>query len=146
MRPMDIFSEKNTRDASPDKIASSTALLNEAQALAGHNKDYKSSPKSTKESDSDFNSAVGMGQRDKLALASIAFCSPLMLLEMGAILGIADGMRMDREHGLRDNPNRNLRESKFEKIDNPIRKALLSMPTDALVTRMEPKKSKSKLD
>jgi hypothetical protein len=35
-------------------------------------------------------------QRDKMALASIAFCSPLMLLGMGATLALMDDMSMSR--------------------------------------------------
>lgn len=146
MRPMDIYSEKHTKDGSPDKIASSTALLNEAQALSLPKADGKGQSHSVKTSDSDFNSSVGMGQRDKLALASIAFCSPLMLLEIGAALGLSDNMRMNREHALKNEPVIGLRQSSFDNTLKSGEKRPLSMPTDTMSgifsSRLEPKKSR----
>ncbi|HEY9712418.1 MAG TPA: hypothetical protein V6C72_03050, partial [Chroococcales cyanobacterium] len=86
MRPMDLYTEKNTRDGSPDKIACSMALLSDVQSLsllgiskqgarhdksnsAGHD---RGQDKSKSTDGDDFHTAKGMGGRDKLALASIA--------------------------------------------------------------------------
>lgn len=157
MRPLDIFSEKSSiRDGSPDKVACSTALVYEAHSLALqvqlHKTDAKHDPKNpnAKATDGDFNSAVGFGKRDQMALASLVFCNPLMMLGMGAALGISDTMRMNREQALKEAPLRRLRQAaSVERREQPKERVMLSMPTDSVAARMnfrpEPTR-KSKLE
>lgn len=155
MRPLDIFSEKSSiRDGSPDKVACSTALVYEAHSLALQvqlHKTDKHDPKNpnAKATDSDFNSAVGFGKRDQMALASLVFCNPLMMLGMGAALGISDTMRMNREQALKEGPQRRLRQAAVERPEAPKERVMLSMPTDNVAAKMnfrpEPSR-KSKLE
>jgi len=143
MRPIDIFSEKSSiRDGSPDKVACSSALVYEAHSLALqvqlHKTDAKHDPKNpnAKATDGDFNSAVGFGKRDQMALASLVFCNPLMMLGMGAALGVSDTMRMNREQALKEGPVRRLRQAAVERQEVPKERTLLSMPTDNVATKM----------
>ncbi len=156
MRPLDIFSEKSSiRDGSPDKVACSTALVYEAHSLALqvqlHKTDAKHDPKNpnAKAVDGDFNSAVGFGKRDQMALASLVFCNPLMMLGMGAALGISDTIRMNREQALKEGPHRRLRQAAVERQEPPKERVMLSMPTDSVAAKMnfrpEPTR-KSKLE
>ena len=158
MRPLDIFSEKSIRDASPDKIASSSALVYEAHSLALqvqlHKVDAKhdakhdpKNPHGAKLADGSFDTAIGFGKRDQMALASLAFCSPLMMLGMGAALGISDTMRMNKEQALKEAPMRRIRQAALERSDAPKERTQLSMPTDATTTKLNfrvesPRKSK----
>ncbi len=144
MRPLDIFSEKSIRDGSPDKIACSSALVYEAHSLALQTQLQKSDAKAhkgqhldgTKAADAGFDSAVGFGKRDQMALASLAFCNPLMMLGMGAALGISDTMRMNKEHALKEGPARRIRQGAIERADAPKERTMLSMPTDNVAARM----------
>lgn len=126
MRPLDIFSEKSSlRDSSPDKVAASSAMVYEAHSLATQIQFHKldkhdaHDPHDEKSLhtrvDGDFNSAVGFGKRDQMALASLAFCSPLMMFGMGAALGISDTVRMNREQDLKEMPVRRLRQAALER-------------------------------
>lgn len=143
MRPMDIFSEKSSiRDGRLDKACSS-ALVYEAHSLSiqsqFHRADNKHDPKNPngKPVDGDFNSAVGFGKRDQMALASLVFCNPLMMLGMGAALGVSDTIRMNREQALKEAPMRRLRQVALESRQVPKdERTLLSVPTDSLATRM----------
>jgi hypothetical protein len=156
MRPLDIYSEKSSiRDGSPDKVACSSALVYEAHSLALqvqlHKTDAKHDPKNPngKATDGDFNSAVGFGKRDQMALASLVFCNPLMMLGMGAALGISDTMRMNREQALKEGPQRRLRQATEQRPEASKEKVMLSMPTDNMAAKMnfrpEPTR-KSKLE
>jgi hypothetical protein len=143
MRPLDIFSEKSIRDGSPDKIACSSALVYEAHSLAIQSQFHKTDAKAQDvkhphgEKAEDFNSAVGFGKRDQMALASLFFGSPLMMLGMGAALGVSDTMRMSKEHALKEgHHSRRLRQVSLEKTDAPKERTLLSMPTDNVAARM----------
>jgi|688.fasta_scaffold352960_1 hypothetical protein len=157
MRPMDIFSEKSSiRDGRLDKACSS-ALVYEAHSLSlqsqFHKADSKHDPKNPngKVVEGDFNSAVGFGKRDQMALASLVFCNPLMMLGMGAALGVSDTMRMNREQALKEAPMRRLRQVISERREEqPKERTLLSVPTDSIATRMnfkpEATTRKSKLE
>jgi hypothetical protein len=123
MRPLDLYSEKTMRDGSPDKIASSSAFLHEANGLclsSIHSEGplRRAGGVAGGTSKSGLFSAFGdnatnkksMRQRDQMAMASVAMCNPLMLLGMGASFAIADEMRMARERALGpyDNSNEEL--------------------------------------
>jgi hypothetical protein len=143
MRPIDIYSEKSIRDGSPDKIACSSALVYEAHSLAIQSQFHKTDAKGQNvnhphgEKTEDFNSAVGFGKRDQMALASLFFGSPLMMLGMGAALGVSDTMRMNKEHALKEgHHSRRPRQVSLEKTDAPKERTLLSMPTDNVAARM----------
>jgi hypothetical protein len=154
MRPLDVYTEKNASDGNHDKLACSAAFLNEMHSMSlprsaqKHDKDDKTgrTDKTTGKAKSagDFNDAAGMGQRDKLALASIAFCSPLMLLGIGAALGIADGFRSNKVGDLKDRPLQRVPQSVIEKSsDAPLKKAMLSMSLSEMPSlRTEARKSK----
>lgn len=151
MRPLDLYTEKTMRDGNHDKNACSSALVYEAHSLALMNQSRKPVSKAatnmrTKAADADFNSSVGMGQRDKIALASLAFCSPLMMVGMGAAFGLADNMRMNREHALKDGAAHRLRQGTFEKQEVPKERTMLSMPTDATMTARPEATRKTKLE
>lgn len=141
MRPMDIFSEKNSiRDGRLDKACSS-ALVYEAHALSMqsqfHKIDSKHDPRNPggKPVDGDFNSAVGFGKRDQMALASLVFCNPLMMLGMGAALGVSDTIRMNREQALKEAPMRRLRQAiTAPRDEQPKERTMLSVPTDSIAT------------
>src|ERR1700733_4978075 len=123
MRPLDLYSEKTMRDGSPDKIASSSAFLHEANGLClssihsegplrragGVAGGPTKSGLLSVFSDSSTNKKT-MGQGDQMGMVSVAMCNPLMLLGMGATFAIADEMRMARERALRpyDNSNEEL--------------------------------------
>lgn len=140
MRPLDVFSEKNIRDGSPDKIACSSALVYEAHSLAVQTQFLKADKKQDVQHDSksgvtrgpdgkviegDFNSAIGFGKRDQMALASLAFCNPLMMLGMGAALGLSDNMRLDKEAALKEAPLRRLRQGAIERQQDVTREKAL---------------------
>jgi hypothetical protein len=157
MRPLDVFTEKTIKDGSPDKIACSSALVYEAQALALQ-RTRKPDPKVLRDAqgkpinangkpiEADFNSAVGFGKRDQMALASLAFCSPLMMLGMGAALGLADNGRMNREHSLKDGLVHRPRQVGLEKQELPKERTLLSMPTDTTMNVRPEATRKTKLE
>lgn len=168
MRALDVYSEKSLRDGNHDKQACSAAFISEVQSIAfqralqKHDKDDHTAniklDKTGKPLSGDFNDATGMGQRDKMALASIAFCSPLMLLGMGAAMGIADEFRsMNKANALKDNPAHRLRQSAAaaeqglkglarEKSDAPIKKTMLSMEPRTGVPSLKTEARKSKLE
>jgi len=153
MRPLDVYTEKSARDGNQDKQACSAAFLSEVhsmgwqRAVQKHDKEDKSggNDKTVRaKSLADLNSAAGMGQRDKFALASIAFCSPLMLLGLGAALSIADNFRsFGKGADLKDRPQRRVRQDVVEKADVPVKKTMLSMaPSEVPSLRTEARKSK----
>lgn len=164
MRPMDIFSEKSSiRDGRLDKACSS-ALVYESHLLSLQSQfqstdlkrdqkhDQKHDPKNPNgKVEGDFNSAMGFGKRDQMALASLVFCNPLMMLGMGAALGVSDTIRMNREQALKEAPMRRLRQVALERRDeNKEQRTMLSVPTDSIATRMnfrpEAPARKSKLE
>ena len=153
MRPLDVYTEKNARDGNHDRQACSAAFLSEVHSIGWqrasqkHDKDDKSgtNDKTVKaKSVGDLNSAAGMGQRDKIALASLAFCSPLMMLGLGAAFSFADNLQSNKS--LKDQPMRRVRQNvveKSEKSDAPLKKTMMSMaPAEVPSLRTEARKSK----
>jgi hypothetical protein len=113
MRSLDLYSEKQIRDGSPDKIAASTALVREANSLS-LNGLTKDSPMGQVSSAGDkkgllsvfstdvTDTTVKGQQRDKMALASIALCNPLLLLGMGATFAITDELKRREDQAQAD--------------------------------------------
>jgi hypothetical protein len=119
MRALDGFLDKQVRDINHDRNLTSRALLTESNSLAwlgaaavmqdrlehkfsapSHDKplqDHRHESNEKQHNNSHDHKESGMGQRDKMALASIAFCSPLMLLSMGATMAIMDDMKINRD-------------------------------------------------
>lgn len=96
MRPMDLFTEKQQlRDTRTDQQACKS-LLNESLRLAtmaaAAGTLTEGDIRAIKREFADEQSS----QRDKFALASIAFCSPLMMLGMGATMALMDDMKLGR--------------------------------------------------
>jgi hypothetical protein len=115
MRSLDLYSEKQIRDGSPDKIAASTAFVREANSLSlnGLTKDSPNGQPSAANEKKGLLSVFSTGsditdssakaqQRDKLALASVALCNPLLLLGMGATFAIADEFKRRQEQAVAD--------------------------------------------
>jgi hypothetical protein len=112
MRPIDILMEKETtRDTRGDNI--SRSLLHDAMTLAMVNMinerhgihpaaapvvmiDGKDPRTMTPQELQAYRNDQA-GQRDKMTLASIVFCSPLMLLGMGASLAFMDNIKLNEE-------------------------------------------------
>jgi hypothetical protein len=158
MRPLDLYSEKTMRDGSPDKIASSSAFLHEANGLClssihsegplrragGVAGGPTKSGLLSVFSDSSTNKKT-MRQRDQMAMASVAMCNPLMLLGMGATFAIADEMRMARERALRpyDNSNEELykagtiRELKKSKLKENTSETTFKPSLDAVTMSLQ---------
>jgi hypothetical protein len=113
MRSLDLYSEKQIRDGSPDKIAASAAFVREANSLSlnGLTKDSplgQMSPANEKKGllsvfSTDVSESTVKGQqRDRMALASIALCNPLLMLGMGASFAIADELKRREEQASAD--------------------------------------------
>jgi hypothetical protein len=116
MRSLDLYSEKQIRDGSPDKIAASTAFVREANSLSlnGLTKDSPIGQASAATDKKGLLSVFSMGpdvtdsstpkgqQRDKLALASVALCNPLLLLGMGATFAITDEFKRRQQQAIAD--------------------------------------------
>ena len=152
MRALDLYTEKNLRDGSPDKIAASKAFGHEVNSFS-----FCSSIDSTRFSGTtgninrnglmsaftDFSvSKKTMDQRDKVALATVAMCNPLMLIGLGAGMALADEFKMARERQMAmRNPNENeeiykagtLRELRLQKEKNEeAEKPVFKPSVDAL--------------
>ena len=100
MHPLDVFTEKQQlRDTRSDQQAT-RSLVQESFKLAMLGADTgKLSPRDVRRLEQDLvkeQQSQGQGQRDKMAFASIAFCSPLMLLGMGATFAFMDDMQGNR--------------------------------------------------
>lgn len=98
MRPIDLFIEKQLSDSRADradqKISPGPVQDSFNLAMLGMAPDRLSERELRKieeEMERD-----GGSQRDKFALISIAFCSPLMLLGMGATLAMTDDIKLNR--------------------------------------------------
>lgn len=151
MRALDLYTEKNLRDGSPDKIAASKAFGHEVNGISfstgsdftrfsGTNGNVKSS--GLMSVFTDFGATKkSLQQRDKVALASVAMCNPLMLLGLGAGMAIADEFKLARERALlKRNPNENeeiyragtLRELKLQKEKEGKEKPEFKPSLDAL--------------
>jgi hypothetical protein len=151
MRALDLYTEKNLRDGSPDKIAASKAFGHEVNGVSfstgsditrfsGTSGNVKSS--GLMSVFTDFGAGKkSLQQRDKVALASVAMCNPLMLLGLGAGMAIADEFKLARERALlKRNPNENeeiyragtLRELKLQKEKEAKEKPEFKPSLDAL--------------
>ena len=150
MRPLDVYTEKSARDGNQDRQACSAAFLSEVNSMSfsrsgqmqGKDDHSGRNDRAVSAKSADIHDAAGMGQRDKFALASIAFCSPLMLLGLGAALSIADNFRsFSKANDLKDDPLRRARQNVVEKPEVAVKKTLLSMaPTDVPSLRQQAKK------
>ena len=110
MRALDLYTEKNLRDGSPDKIAASKAFGHEVNGISfstgGDITRFSGSSGNVKNNGlmGVFTNFVAnkksLDQRDKVALASVAMCNPLMLLGLGAGMAIADEFKLARERAL----------------------------------------------
>ncbi|CAM5998891.1 unnamed protein product [Sphagnum balticum] len=151
MRALDLYTEKNLRDGSPDKIAASKAFGHEVNGISfssgGDITGFSGSSGNSKSNGlmsvfTDFGvSKKSMQQRDKLTLASVAMCNPLMLIGLGAGMAIADEFKLARERALLNrNPNENeeiyragtLRELKLQKEKEAKEKPDFKPSLDAL--------------
>lgn len=105
MRPIDLYMERSVRDTRSDQQASRN-LLRESNSLSMSGMAGARSLQRHDQSQIKVQHAAdnGMQQRDKMALASIAFCSPLMLLGMGATLAMMDNFKIkhDRDQDARN--------------------------------------------
>jgi len=150
MRALDLYTEKNLRDGSPDKIAASKALGHEVNGISFSGGDITRLPGTSGNVKSsglmsvftDFGvTQKSMQQRDKVALASVAMCNPLMLIGLGVGMAIADEFKLAHERALlKRNPNENeeiyragtLRELKLQKEKETKEKPEFKPSLDAL--------------
>jgi hypothetical protein len=142
MRALDLYTEKNLRDGSPDKIAASKALGHEVNGISFSTGSNVKSSGGLMSVFTDFGvTKKSMQQCDKVALASVAMCNPLMLLGLGAGMAIADEFKLARERALlKRNPNENeeiyragtLRELKVQKEKEAKEKPEFKPSMDAL--------------
>ena len=100
--PLDGFMERQLRDGSPDKVAASGGFHRESGLLASLVMSEQVMRKTAgAQGFSDQIRTLGgslqQGERDKLTYASVAFCSPLALIGMGAALAIFDEFKMLKE-------------------------------------------------
>jgi hypothetical protein len=121
MRSLDLYSEKQIRDGSPDKIAASTAFVREANSLSLSSLTKDSALGQIAQVDRGGSQAqsverqgllsvfidgaeqkVDSKQRDRGALATIALCNPLFLIGMGATFAIADELKRRQDCSLNE--------------------------------------------
>ena len=97
-RALDGFSERQIRDGSPDKIAASSAFQREMQLSSDLSCGVFGSGalmNGPANRATDYYASGGrmearLAAREKYTLASAAFCSPLMLVGLGATLAVLD--------------------------------------------------------
>jgi hypothetical protein len=159
MRPIDLFMEKETtRDTRSDNI--SRSLLHDAMTLAMVNMinerqgihpaaapvrmiDGKD-PRTMTPQELEAYRNDQAGQRDKMALASMIFCSPLMLLGMGASLAFMDNMKLNEEGKLSKGLNNRMQLRAAGSLQDALAKE--QSLTRTLSTSMEPLGFRSILD
>jgi hypothetical protein len=118
---MDLYTERQVRDTHSDQQASrsffnevsSMSLLTMACQRPAEPAAHDHQVRHTKLTDTHAKTADphgkvaddhklhgGVEERDKVAFASIAFCSPLMLLGLGAAFAVMDDIHSSRQHKL----------------------------------------------